>query len=136
MKGNRKLNCFCLVLLLVLPSLVSAWEKDVLKALEKIKGSAEAGATYQKYMELLTDANVEINIYNMARTQNNCFLRAVEISLLYYEAAGIYWEGKMQSEGDEAKEEAKRMQEDWQSGADYLNEAYDCLAEKGKGKGK
>ncbi len=100
MEGKRKLNCFCLVLLLVLPSLVSAGEKDVLRALEKIKGSAEAGVTYLKYMDLVADAKVEINIYKRAKPQNECFLQEIGASYSFYELAGSQWKLKIDAESE------------------------------------
>ena len=114
-------------------TLAKAGEKDVLKALEKIKGAVETGVSYQRYGELVADAKVEINIYKRAKKENEKFLKAVEKSHQNYQSALQSWTNSMEFSDDidyelKAKNLLRRtMQDRWKAGAKYLDEAYGYL---------
>jgi hypothetical protein len=145
-----------LVMPLVLTSFAMAGEKDVLKALEKIKWASETEVSYEGYVELVADAKVEINILKKADNKNDCFVKAVEYSHAFYREASMQWKSKLTFESaaadsmtearfeetDElirlcvqssktfekmAKDHEKELQEAWKKAAAYLDKAYGCL---------
>jgi hypothetical protein len=78
--------------------LVHAGEKDVLKALEKIKGAVEVKTSNKNFCELLTDAKVEINIYERQKEKNACFMEAVNNCFTQYKTFEKYWSNLMAAE--------------------------------------
>lgn len=118
-----------LIACLINPAL--AGEKDVLKALEIIKGNVESGVNLSTYRELLADAKVEINIYKRGKNINSDFLNATKKCLTCYQSAGGFWKMKLDFERLKSYEDAidcdQNMQEDWQKASDYLDKAYEAL---------
>ncbi len=122
-----------LVVLVAVPSLVTAGEKDVLKALERIKGAVEAGVNLERYSELVADAKVELNIYERSKEVNEDFLKEAELCYEDYQQARKAWSLKLPQPGLGAPPLAikvqldDKMQELWKSAADHLEQAYKAL---------
>ena len=155
MKRLSGMMVLALVMLMALTSFATAGEKDVLKALEKIKGAVEAGVTYQRYVELVADAKVEINMFKRGGKTNECFIEAVEASYLLYNWAATNWQMKIDFESlaSEFSIDAKYAKSDelragymrsaelageiatlggelsgkWKRATTYLDKAYECL---------
>lgn len=77
---------------------VFADQKDVLKAMEKLKSSVEVGIAYNEYCQLLVDAKTEINIFKRSGKENKCFIEAIEKSYQLYDLAKDYWKLMMDAE--------------------------------------
>ena len=148
-----KRTCSVIVLVLVILSAffssAVAGEKDVLRALEKLKAGVEAGVTYKKYSELLADAKTEINMLERKTNKNQCFMEAVEKSYNIYEGArpdcdtARDWErsaveleakfpdGTLENVIATMRTVARDYQEDCNAyvkkAAERLDEAYKCL---------
>lgn len=107
MKRPTVLGAFVLFAVMALASCAIGDEKDVLKALEKVKGAVESGVTYVRYGELLADAKAEINMLKRSEKQDKCFVDAVEIAYAHFQQAKGTWEQVQQAEGNRA--EAERL---------------------------
>ena len=62
MKTLGRTSVLVLVVLVGSPSFATAGDKDVLKALDKIKANVEEGVSYDRCSESLVDAKAEINM--------------------------------------------------------------------------
>ena len=128
-----------IILTLCLTLFAVAGEKDVLRALEKIRGNTEIGVSYIKYCDLLADAKTEINIYKRGKI-NERFLKSAEKVFTCYEMARDAWWAKMEFEKDSSlskaakilnlnahelsQERANHMQSCWQDANIALDQAY------------
>ena len=88
MKGlNMKvIFWFTIICTTMLCSSVTADERSVLKALEKVKVGLESEASVENLREFLADAKVELNI-TRRETKNKCFLSNAEKSYELYDKA-------------------------------------------------
>lgn len=120
------------LLLAAFPSVAICDEKDVLKALETIKGNTETGVTFSKYNELLASAKVEINIAKRT-LKNKAFISSAEACLVEYEIAREHWKTLIEI-SEEFKyfagltiERKKVMQKCWDNAAVLLEKTYAAL---------
>lgn len=100
-------------------------EKDVLKSLEKIKGNVEVGLTLRTYSELISNAQIEINILKR-NSENTKFINAAEECLKQYKAGMAYWQmgndmGNKRGPFDEGRNKA------WHDASELLDKAYESL---------
>lgn len=95
---NKSLIVLFLIIFLISYSSVFAGQKDVLKAMEKLKSSVEVGIAYNEYCQLLVDAKTEINILKKSGNENKCFMEAVEKSYQLYDLAKGYWKLMLDAE--------------------------------------
>ena len=148
MKTLGRASVLVLVLLLGRASFAAAGEKDVLKALEKIKANLEAEVPYDKCAESLVDAKAEINMLKREVRKNQCFMKAVHQSYSWFKK-GINDLGQMEQYQAQAWKHSRRrwagnrrlakkyenlaksarqgLPEKWDKAAYYLDEAYGCL---------
>jgi DNA-binding transcriptional MerR regulator len=117
------LLCF----LTVLPTSARCDEKDVLKALETIKGNTETGVTLAKYRELLASAKVEINMAKRM-IQNEKFIATAETCLKEYERAGVLWDANIAFTKARIPHDERKLQEAWANAASLLEKVYASLA--------
>ena len=106
-------------------SVTIAGQRDVLKAIEKVKANTETGVSYKKYVELLADAKFELNLLerNLKNPlKNNFFLEAYR-SYISYDTAKMNWETK-NNYGDSDGKLHNMIQENWTSAAKHLENAY------------
>lgn len=96
--GHIILAMTLISLFFISSAFAGAGEKDVLKALEKIKGAIEVNSSYNNYCDLLVDAKVEINIYGRKKTRNECFFNAVDECFKNYETFKTHWGNLMDAE--------------------------------------
>ena len=127
MKRTFSVIVLALVTLLVFFSGAFAGEKDVLKALEKIKASVEAGVNYAKYRKLVDDAMVKINVYKRGKKINKVFLHNANLSYEYYYTAAKSWETKIMYSGRSDVSLDKDMQAHWSDAESFLNKAHEAL---------
>jgi len=120
------LTCSIMLLLMVLPNVAFCDQKDVLKALETIKGNTEIGVTFAKYKELLASAKVEINMAKRVVNNDN-FIAAAEDCLKEYERAGVLWDANIAFKRAGIPPDGKKLQEAWSNAADLLEKVYATL---------
>jgi len=126
----KKMNFFIIllsVMLLFSLSFAMAGEKEILKALEKVKAATETGVNYNKYCELLANARAEINILKRSKKdwKKDEFTVAVVSCLFSYETAKMGWE-TMINYGSNPSRKA-RIQKSWKMATEQLDKAYKCL---------
>jgi hypothetical protein len=136
--------CLVTSLLLANTAIAGEKEKSLLKSIERIKAYTETGTNFDKYSELLADAETEFNIYK--RSKKNLlerdlimkddpisqFMRAVRACLGSYDLAKVSWDTKnmietsfYRREGREKANEFKQsMQESWKRAEGELDLAY------------
>jgi hypothetical protein len=102
MKRLASIGGFVLVALMTLASLAKADEKDVLKALEKIKCGVEEEVRYEKYAELVREAKVEIDRLQPSKEvdKEGCFLNSINECYQNYENARTLWNQKIEARTD------------------------------------
>ena len=88
---------------------VSCWgpkksmeEEKVLVTLANIQGNLETSISYQKYLELLDRAKIEIDTLKRSGKNNPCFMGAVDKCYSYYFTGGKAWKQKLEAT-DEAR---------------------------------
>jgi len=113
---------------------LAAQKKAVFKALEKVKVSRDL--SYNKYLESVSDAKMEFNIYSrMDRVDDKegCF-RALQICLYSYETAGQYWDLVLLSCADPldvCKKMRGNMENEFREAREKLDKAYQiCFPSK------
>ena len=94
---NRLPRIPALIVVLILLSFThaDADTKDVLKALEAIKASAETGVNYKTYSELVTNLKLEINLLQRTTDDDTEFMKQVKKSYDIYIKCGELWRGKL-----------------------------------------
>lgn len=96
----------CLTVILIFGSCwgpkISMEEEKVLATLASIQGNLETSISYQKYIELLGRAKIEIDILKSSGKNNPCFMGAVDKCYSYYFTGGKAWKQKLEST-DEAR---------------------------------
>lgn len=106
---------------------LAAQKKAVFKALEKVKVSRDL--SYNKYLESVSDAKMEFNIYSrMDRVDDKegCST-ALLICLVSYEAAGTYWDLVLLSCAaplDVCKEMRGNRENEFREAGEKLDKAY------------
>jgi hypothetical protein len=97
---------FCLAVFLICASCwgpkKSIEEEKVLVTLSNIQGNLETNISYQKFLELLGKAKIEIDILKRSGKNNPCFMGAVDKCYAYYHTGGKAWKQKLETT-DEAR---------------------------------
>ena len=97
---------FCLALILICSSCwgpkKSIEEEKVLATLSNIQGSLETSISYQKFLELLGQAKIEIDTLKRSGKNNPCFMGAVDKCYAYYHTGAKAWNQKLEAT-DEAR---------------------------------
>ena len=97
---------FCLAVFLICASCwgpkKSIEEDKVLVTLSNIQGNLETNISYQKFLELLGKAKIEIDILKRSGKNNPCFMGAVDKCYAYYHTGGKAWKQKLETT-DEAR---------------------------------
>ena len=81
---------------------ISIEEEKTLATLSNIQGNLETSISYQKFLELLGQAKIEIDILKRSGKNNVCFMGAVDKCYAYYHTGGKAWKQKLETT-DEAR---------------------------------
>lgn len=82
---------------------ISIGEEKVLVALSDIQGNLETSISYQKFLELLGQAKIEIDILKRSGKNNACFMGAVDKCYAYYHTGGKAWKQKLETTDETRK---------------------------------
>ena len=83
----------------------SAEEENVLSSLINIQNSLEANISYDKFVELLEDAKVKVDLLKRSENKNAHFLSAVDKCYASYEIARKAWKLKMETQNEKRKQD-------------------------------
>ena len=99
---------FVLVTLFILGSCSgpqkSVQEKNVLMALSNIQQSLENNASYEHFVELLGQAEIEIDMLKSNSKNSACFMDAINRCYAFYSTGGKAWKQKLAAT-DEARKQ-------------------------------
>ena len=92
--------------------LVSCWgpkksvqEENVLSSLSNIQRNLENDIDYDQFIELLSQAKIEIDVLKSSSKNSQCFLGAVDKCYAYYTTGGRAWKQKMASTDQRRKQD-------------------------------
>ena len=80
----------------------STKEEKVLAALSNIQSNLETSIRFEKFLDLLGQAKIEIDILKSSGKHNPCFMGAVDKCYAYYFTGGKAWKEKLETT-DEAR---------------------------------
>jgi hypothetical protein len=75
-------------------------EENVLNALTHIRQSVEADIAYEQFINLLSQAKIQIDVLKGTKENNPCFVGAIEKCYASYTIAGKAWKKKMEATDD------------------------------------
>ena len=81
----------------------SVEEENVLASLSNIQQSLENNISYEQFMELLSQAKVEIDILESNSKNSQCFMGAVDKCYAYYATGGRAWKQKLTTTDENRK---------------------------------
>jgi hypothetical protein len=94
----KKLGFLLIVYMTLCPSLLYGQPgKDAYRALKKIEAATQTGITYRDYTKLLSDAQLELNLFEESEEAklNSTLTSSFGIAFSHYKAAGIVWKDKI-----------------------------------------
>ena len=94
-KTMKKLFLLPSLIILLIPAFVFAQSaKDTYKALKRIEAKVEVGIVYKEYMNILADAQLEVNLYSQSAEFANetNVISSMETILRHYKLAGMVWD--------------------------------------------
>ena len=74
---------------------ISVEEENVLIALSNIQQSLENNASYERFIELLEQAKIEIDILKSNSKNSPCFMNAIDRCYAFYSTGSKAWKQKM-----------------------------------------
>jgi len=101
-----------------------AGEKEVLKALEELKGSLGAGVSYNRYRELMDEAEIQIDTIKGNKNRNTCFIENIEYCFYLYNLPMSLWQKRITFE---IGVEDFDQHEYWGLAEKHIDKAYECL---------
>ena len=107
MKGF-KLSCIVLMTVFIVGSCSpkkSVEEENVLASLSNIQQSLENNVSYEQFVELLSQAKIEIDRLKINSKNNQCFMGAVDKCYAYYATGGRAWKQKLTTADENRKQD-------------------------------
>ena len=102
-----KLSCIVLMTGFILGSCSgpkkSVEEETVLSSLSNIQQSLENDISYEQFIELLSQAKIEIDNLKSNSKNSQCFVGAVDKCYAYYTTGGRAWQQKMTTTDEHRK---------------------------------
>ena len=83
----------------------SAEEENVLTSLSNVQRSLENSISYEEFIELLSQAKIEIDILKSSSKNSQCFMGAVDKCYAYYATGGRAWQQKMTTTDEHRKQD-------------------------------
>jgi hypothetical protein len=83
----------------------SVEEENVLSSLSNIQQSLENDISYEQFIELLSQAKIEIDTLNSNSKNSQCFMGAVDKCYAYYATGGRAWKQKMTATDEHRKQD-------------------------------
>ena len=80
-------------------------EENVLIALSNIQRSLENNVSYEEFIELLSQAKIEIDILKSNSKNSPCFMGAVDKCYAYYATGGKAWQQKLTTTDETRKQD-------------------------------
>ena len=80
-------------------------EENVLIALSNIQQSLENNASYERFIELLEQAKIEIDILKSNSKNSPCFMNAIERCYAFYSTGSKAWQQKMTTTDETRKQD-------------------------------
>ena len=83
----------------------SVEEENVLASLSNIQRSLENNINYEQFIELLSQAKIEIDVLKSNSKNSQCFMGAVDKCYAYYTTGGKAWKQKLMTTDERRKQD-------------------------------
>ena len=83
----------------------SVEEEKVLSSLSNIQRSLENDISYEQFIDLVSQAKIEIDVLKSNGKNSQCFMGAVDKCYAYYATGGRAWQQKLMATDEHRKQE-------------------------------
>ena len=83
----------------------SVEEEKVLSSLSNIQRSLENDISYEQFIDLVSQAKIEIDVLKSNGKNGQCFMGAVDKCYAYYATGGRAWQQKLRATDEHRKQE-------------------------------